>query len=85
MKDIGVKMGKAAIGVAAAVGIVLLTGSAVALVKHAAYVLKDNSWTEIAMMIGGSIAATAILCKIQWWVMDKLLAYSKKAIASIGR
>jgi hypothetical protein len=85
MKDIGVKMGKAAIGVAAAVGIVMLTGSAVALVKHAAHVLKDDSWTKIALMTGGSIAATVILFKVQWWIMDKLVAYSKKVIASICR
>lgn len=85
MKDLKTKLWHALIGVSAGVVGLYLVILEWFQLKHLAVVTKDNTWSEIAVMTLLSVAATFVIFKVQWWIMDKLLAYSKKAIASIGR
>lgn len=76
MKDVALKYWGLALGVAAGATGVYILGS-----ERTAELTKDDTGSEIAL----TIVATAVLFKVQWWLMDKIIPYAKKAIAPLVR
>jgi hypothetical protein len=81
MKDVGSKIGVPLVGVMAGFLALYLVALEWSALKFLAVATKDNTWGEIAAMTLASVVATAALFTVEWWVLDKIVALSKKLIA----
>lgn len=89
MKDVAKKARRLALGVAlgaaGCIAVVYMLAFEWALLKHLSELTKDDTWSELALRTMLAIIFTVGLFKVEWWLLDKMVLYSRKALVSFIR